>query len=92
MTLFAMIRSMNLIEVIPISKQRGLDRLSYFSNQDLELGIIVEAPIRSRTVKAMVVSSKPLSQQKSNLRGANYSLKELPKQSINKFLPILAFG
>ena len=95
MTLFAMIRSMNLIEVIPISKQRGLDRLSYFSNQDLELGIIVEAPIRSRTVKAMVVSSKPLSQQKSNLRGANYSLKELPKQSINKFLPkqlIVALG
>ena len=43
----------------------------------------------------MVVSSKPLSQQKSNLRGANYSLKELPKQSINKFLPkqlIVALG
>jgi len=58
-------KSVNLITVIPLSKSRALDTLSYFTASKIELGSIVTVPIRNKNISALVIESKSVTDMKS---------------------------
>lgn len=77
---------MKLIDVIPISRGIGKEHLSYFTSKDITLGTIVSVPIRSRTSKAIVVSVKDVSMEKSRLRSLDYPIKKIEKIKSSRLL------
>ena len=68
---------MKLISVIPISKVPGHDTLTYFTSADVEVGALVEAPIRSKMVKAIVVSSSNAEESKGEIKTLPYQIKKI---------------
>ena len=70
---------MYIIEVIPLTilPQNVPQLLSYFFNEKLEKGAIVEVPIGSRKIPAAVVASNPLEDQKILLKKTDFQLKKI---------------
>ncbi len=78
---------MYVVEVMPLLKGVNLDTLSYFSSQKYEIGTFLTVPIRNKPRMALVVENKNVSQEKTNLRSADFSLQKLPKQNDTTILP-----
>lgn len=72
---------MFVIEVAPLSKGGGLDRLSYYSASDLPVGALVTIPLRKSETTGIVLASNPVSMAKTAIRAATFSLRRLPEQS-----------
>lgn len=76
---------MNIIEVIPISKNIGIDTLSYFTAKDVPLGAIVDVPVRKKMVHGIVISVKKAEDMKSEIKSAGFALKKLDKVKSTDF-------
>lgn len=85
---------MYIIEVIPLTilPSSVPQLLSYFFNTKLEKGAIVEIPFGNRKIRAVVVASNPLEDQKILLKKTGFQLKkisevisEAPQVSNNQF-------
>jgi len=72
---------MNVIEVIPLGRGTLLETLSYFSATTYPAGTIVNIPVRGATMRAVIVSSQPVSTTKTALKAATFSLRKLPEQT-----------
>lgn len=70
---------MYIIEVLPIHKSKISESLSYFSSKDIKTGALVSVPFRSKKIKAIVLSSGLLSEQKSQIKKLSYNLKKIDK-------------
>ncbi|HSE56491.1 MAG TPA: hypothetical protein VLB02_00150 [Candidatus Paceibacterota bacterium] len=68
---------MHIVSVIPIQKGIPFDSLTYFSQEPLPQGFLVKVPIQSREVLGTVVSSKPLSDAKLDVKASLFSLKKI---------------
>lgn len=79
---------MNIITVIPLTRSKMLDTLSYFTASDVPVGAIVSVPLRSKSIEAVVVESRPAEDMKSDIRGASYELKKLGKVKATTFFPV----
>jgi len=71
---------MFVIEIAPLRKGGGLDRLSYYSATELPVGSLVKIPIRNSESTGVVLSSNPVSMAKTAIRAATFSLRKLPEQ------------
>lgn len=71
---------MFVIEIAPLMKGGGLDRLSYYSSTEFPVGALVKVPVRNQEVSGVVLSSSPVSLTKTALRAATFSLRKLPPQ------------
>lgn len=78
---------MFVVLVTPLIKGIKINNLSYFSSVDYEVGTFIEVPIRSKTYRAIVISSKSVSEQKSSLRNAGFTLHKLPEQTSISTIP-----
>ncbi|MFA5737112.1 MAG: primosomal protein N' [Candidatus Paceibacterota bacterium] len=79
---------MKIVEIIPISKGLFKDHLTYFSNQEIKPGMLVEAPIKNKTVMALVSSVKEVENLKSQIKNSDFSIKKLgPIKNKIFFLP-----
>ncbi len=78
---------MNLITVIPITRQKVAGTLSYFTAADVPLGAIVSVPLRSKSIHAIVAYSRPAADMKSELRAAPYEIRKLGKVKATVFFP-----
>ncbi len=78
---------MYVIEVMPLLKGVNIDTLSYFSGQRYKVGTFLTVPIRNKARMAMVTGIKDVSQEKTNIRSADFSLQRLPKQTDTTVLP-----
>ena len=78
---------MFVIQVIPLIKDTKINNLSYFSSTNYEIGTFVEVPIRKKTYRAIVVESKPVSEHKSSLKTAHFTLHKLPEQKNISVIP-----
>src|SRR3989344_4581522 len=85
---------MYIIEVIPLTilPSNVPQLLSYFFNKKLEKGAIIEIPFGNRKIRAAVVASSPLEDQKILLKKTGFQLKkisnvisEVPQISNNQF-------
>ncbi len=70
---------MYIIEVIPLTilPSNVPQLLSYFFNEKLEKGAIVEIPFGNRKIRAAVVASTPLEDQKISLKKSGFQLKKI---------------
>jgi len=70
---------MFIIETIPIAKTIGIKSLSYFTDQEVSIGAIVDIPLRNKIVKGIVISIKPAIDMKSEIKKSSFALKKLGK-------------
>ena len=71
--------NMYIIEVIPLTllPSNVPQLLSYFFNKNLPKGVIVEIPFSNRKVRAVVVASNPIENQKILLKKTGFQLKKI---------------
>lgn len=79
--------TMYVIEVIPLIKASQLETLSYYSAGTYDIGTIITVPVRKRDVQAIVMTSEPVSNAKTALKAATFSLRKLPVQADPPTLP-----
>lgn len=68
---------MFILSVIPIAKSIHSEVLSYFSAKDVDLGHIVSVPLRNKTIRGIVVHKESVKDMKSQLRGANFQIRNI---------------
>ena len=83
----ATILQMFVVQVTPLIKGTKINNLSYFSSVNYEVGTFVKVPIRNKTYRAIVISSKTVAEEKSQLRGAGFTLHKLPEQTSISSIP-----
>jgi primosomal protein N' (replication factor Y) len=81
---------MNIIEVIPIARGMGAETLSYFCPEPLPEGALVSVPLRKKTVSAVVASSRPAGEMKSDLKRAAFSLKKITSAAAKNAVPFFS--
>ncbi len=70
---------MYILTVIPIEKGLFLDELTYFSKHNIAIGSLIEAPVRKKNIKALVIKTQPAGDMKSALKSNDFSLKKITK-------------
>lgn len=72
---------MHIVEVVPISSlpKNAPQMLSYFCPSELPKGAIVEVPIARRKIKAVVIASAPIEEEKMNLKKSAFQIKNISK-------------
>ncbi len=72
---------MFVIQVIPLIRGTKIDKLSYFSATEYELGTFLTIPIRGKEHPAIVTEVNPVADNKSSLKSASFTLRKLPEQT-----------
>lgn len=78
---------MYITTVIPLTRAKVAQTLSYFTGSDVPVGAIVSVPMRSRTIHAIVIEVRPAEDVKSELRRAPYTIRKLGEVKATLFLP-----
>lgn len=78
---------MFVIQVIPLIRATKIDTLSYYSSVSYPLGTFLSVPVRHKQHKAIVTEVKPVTESKSALKSANFTLKKLPEQKPLSVVP-----
>lgn len=83
-------QTMSVIEVIPIAKGfgagMGSDTFSYFTSKEVPVGALVDVPVRSKTVSALVTAVRPVVDIKAEIKQAPYALRKVDKLNTIDFL------
>lgn len=77
---------MNVIEVIPISRGIQTDTLSYFTSIDVQVGAIVDVPLRSKTIQGMVINVQKAEDIKAAIKEAPFAFKKVENLKSKQFL------
>lgn len=72
---------MYVITVVPLRKGIHIETLSYFSSIAYIPGTLLQIPVRSTTTLGLVTESNEVSNAKTALRAATFSLRKLPAQT-----------
>lgn len=72
---------MFVIQVIPLIRGTKIDTLSYYSSLEYAIGTFLSVPIRGKDHRAIVTDCKPVSESKSSLKSASFTLRKLPEQA-----------
>src|SRR5690349_2708186 len=78
---------MNIITVIPLSRAKVNDTLSYFTATEVPLGAVVSVPLRSKSIHAIVIGSRSAEDIKSEIKKAPYEIRKLSKVKATAFFP-----
>ncbi len=68
---------MYIATIIPIARGIPFDTLTYFSNEMLLAGTLVAMPMGKRSILGIVLETETLSQAKTAVKQANFSLKKI---------------
>ncbi len=68
---------MNILEVVPITKSLNTESLTYFSATPVSAGALVTVPLRKQEITALVIQSKNVVDLKTQLKGANYQIRNI---------------
>lgn len=68
---------MKILDVILLNQKTPMGTLSYFKEEDISVGSVVEVPFRTKTVRALVIDSKDVSSVKGDLKSSDFSLKKI---------------
>ncbi len=78
---------MNIITVIPLSRIRIFETLSYFTATEVPVGAVVSVPIKSKSVPAIVVATQSASDIKGDIKKAPFEIRKLRKVDATEFFP-----
>ncbi len=73
---------MKCIKVYPILKKTFSDSLTYWINQDVEIGDIIEAPLQNRKIWVVVDSVISINEAKEFIKSQNFTIRKI--DNINK--------
>jgi primosomal protein N' len=79
---------MNIITVIPLTRSKIVESLSYFTSADVPVGAIVSVPLRSKSIHAIVAESRIASDLKAEIKSAPYEIRKLNKVKATAFFPV----
>lgn len=77
---------MKVVHVIPISKGILLERLSYFTSEDVRIGSTVVVPLRKKKVYAIVTHIEDVEAVKSDLRNSTFALRKMEHVESHSFV------
>lgn len=77
---------MYIVECIPFLKVLNRETLSYFSSEKFEPGTLIKVKIRNKNVGAIVIESRDVREQKSEIKSADFSLKKITSNDSKQFL------
>jgi primosomal protein N' len=78
---------MNIITVIPLSRSKVNQTLSYFTASVMPVGSVVNVPLRSKNIHAIVTKVQPATELKSDIKKAPFEFKKLNKVKSTEFFP-----
>lgn len=78
---------MFVIQVIPLIRGTKIDTLSYYSSTEYKIGTFLNIPIRGKEHRAVVTEVRPVSENKTSLKSASFTLRKLPEQSPKSSVP-----
>lgn len=70
---------MQIVTVAPIVRGVLKERLSYFSKEPLELGMVIVAPVRTREIPAIVLETRIVSDEKSTIKSSDYAIRKITR-------------
>lgn len=80
-------KPMNIITVIPLTRSKVADELSYFTASEITVGSIVSVPLRSKSIHAIVTGVRSATDLKSDIKDASFQLRKLGKVKTTAFFP-----
>ena len=75
----------NIITVIPITRQKVFSTLSYFTSSNVPLGAVVAVPLRGKTIHAIVKDTRKADDIKTEIRNAPFEIKKLGAVKVGSF-------
>jgi len=78
---------MYIITVIPLTRSKVNDTLSYFTASEIPVGAIVSVPLRSKSIHAIIIESRAAEDLKSEIKKAPYEIRKLSKVKATAFFP-----
>lgn len=79
---------MNLITVIPLTRSKVAETLSYFTSSEVPHGAIVSVPLRSKIIHGIVIETRLVADVKSEIKTAPYEIRRAGKVKAIAFFPI----
>ena len=77
---------MFIIDCLPFSKGLNKESLSYFGPKYLQPGSLIKVSVRGKSLSALVLASRNVSENKSEIKSANFQLKKIAAVSAKPFL------
>ncbi len=81
---------MNIITVIPIARGIGKENLTYFTSSEVQLGSLVQVPLRKKLIEGLVISIEDARSRKADLKTADFALKKVSSLVSKPFLSLPA--
>ncbi|MCX6718798.1 MAG: hypothetical protein NTZ38_00215 [Candidatus Taylorbacteria bacterium] len=78
---------MNLITVIPLTRSKVAETLSYFTSSDVPVGAIIEVPLRSKSIHAIVMDAQPAQELKADIKNASFEIRRIGTIRASTFFP-----
>lgn len=80
---------MFVIDIIPIARGIPRESLTYFSHEELKLGVVIPITIRNKSHLGIVTAVRPALSDKMSIKQADFELRKIEKvkKSIQLFLP-----
>lgn len=77
---------MFLVTVIPITRTKQLDELTYFTATQVACGDVITVPLRSKSVPALVISIRDVAGQKIELKNSRFAIKRIRSKKSHKLI------
>lgn len=68
---------MFVLEVIPIAPNAHKETLTYFTKDDIQLGSVIQVPLRNKKIPALVIGSQDAREVKSSIKSADFELRKI---------------
>lgn len=78
---------MFVVTVIPITRQRLKESLSFFAKRAVPVGAVIDVPVRGKPIPALVAEVADVRDEKLALRSKTYSLKKISPKSVRSIFP-----
>lgn len=68
---------MYVVSIVPIASGIGIEILTYYSKLELKLGTVVNCPLRSSTLKGLVLECVSIDKSRQELRNSSFTIKKI---------------
>lgn len=68
---------MRIVTVIPISRGISKDTLTYFTQEDVEVGSLVSIPVRNKKIHGLVIGAESATEAKAQIKTLSYNIKKI---------------
>lgn len=78
---------MKIVTVVPLARGIPTENLTYFTAKEIEIGSVVEVPLRKKMIDAIVVGAEDLSEAKGLVKASDFKLRKVGEVKGSPILP-----